>query len=196
MAGGAPDASPRAAPAGGRGSRPAIRDHWSRRARRTPRPGTARRPATARRPRSVPAKGRRWAWSPISMMSSHSWRSAREIVQLPSTVMCTRITRMPRSCTSRDHLGEVFLALTTSASLIARFLARVVRSRWISLSTPSRRPGLIRPSRSLSAGQVGERSRARNCGGPRPWPRTSSTAAAAGRYDPGPRSRGTWSSPA
>ena len=33
----------------------------------------------------------------ISTMSSHSWRSAREIVQLPSTAMCSSDTRSPRS---------------------------------------------------------------------------------------------------
>ncbi len=43
-------------------------------------------------------------------------------------------------------------ALTTSASLTALLRASVVRSRWISVSTPSRRPGRILATRSLIPG--------------------------------------------
>jgi hypothetical protein len=86
-------------------------------------------------------------------MSSHSWRSVREIVQLPSEVMCNMVTRMPRSWTSAMTLARSSSALTTMASLTALFLASVARSRWISLSTPSLRPGRIFASRSFTPGR-------------------------------------------
>ena len=111
---------------------------------------TARRPGP-RRPGISSTNGRRW---PLvsSMMSSHSCRRDREIVQLPSTVTCTIVTRRPRSCTSDSTWARSSSALTTTASLIAWLRASTVRSRWISVSTPSRRPGRSLASRSLMPG--------------------------------------------
>ena len=74
------------------------------------------------------------------------------MVQFPSTAMCTSVTRMPRSWTSAMTWARSSSALTTSASLIALLRASVVRSRWISVSTPSRRPGRILATRSLMPG--------------------------------------------
>ena len=80
------------------------------------------------------------------------------MVQLPPTVMCMIVTRIPRSCTSATTWARSSSALTNRASLIALLRARVVRSRRISLSTPSRRPGRVRPSRSFSPGRSASES--------------------------------------
>ena len=48
-------------------------------------------------------------------------------------------------------------ALTSSTSEMARFLASVLRSRWMSVSTPSRRPGPHPAQPEREPGQVGQR---------------------------------------
>ena len=66
------------------------------------------------------------------------------MVQLPSTAMCTRVHPHAEVLDVGDDLGQVLLRATTSASLTAPLRASVVRSRWISVSTPSRRPADLR----------------------------------------------------
>ena len=66
-------------------------------------------------------------------------------------------TLMPWSCTSEMTWDRSSSALTMSTSLTALFLASAVRSRRISVSTPSRRPGAYLAEPELDARDVGQR---------------------------------------
>ena len=179
-------ASPPAAPAA-RAPR-GCRGRWrARGSRRQGPPGGSSSP-TGSAPTTSSTEGRRCA-SLISTMSSHSWRRRWR----PSSCRARRCARghpQAEILHVGDHLREVLLRADHQ-----RVADRVVPGQGGQVAADLAFHALAAAGLHPAQPQLHARAdrpgcRARNCGGPRRWPHTSSSAAAAGRCDPAPHSAG------